>query len=299
MKKLLVAIAALAATCFSSSAFAALNVVTSTQDLAAIATEIGGADVSVNFISRGDLDPHFVDAKPSYMVKLSQADLVIVVGLELEIGWMPNLISGSRNPKITPGAPGYLDASTGVTPIEVPSGTIDRSRGDLHPLGNPHYWLNPENGRGVARVVEARLAQLDPAHQSAYQANLVAFEAKLNKKIAEWAVKMAPLRGSAIVGYHSTYDYLASYYGLNVVGFVEPKPGIPPTPAHTLEISNKAKETGAKFILVEPYHDPEAARPVSQASGAKVVVLPTSVGAEAGVKTYTDLFDRIVALLAG
>lgn len=293
------ALLSFAAALVSSPALAAINVVTSTQDLAAIATEIGGADVNVNFISRGDLDPHFVDAKPSYMVKLSQADLVIVVGLELEIGWMPNLITGSRNPKIAPGAPGYLDASTGVTPIEVPTGTIDRSRGDLHPFGNPHYWLNPENGRGVARVVEARLAQIDPAHASTYQTNRTAFEAKLNKKITEWAVKMAPLRGSAIVGYHSTYDYLASYYGLQVVGFVEPKPGIPPTPAHTLEISNKAKEAGAKFILVEPYHDPEAARPVSQGSGAKVVVLPTSVGAEAGIKTYTDLFDRIVALLAG
>jgi ABC-type Zn uptake system ZnuABC Zn-binding protein ZnuA len=283
----------------ASPADAAVKVVTSTQDLAEITQEVGGADVDVTYISRGDLDPHFIDAKPSYMVKLANADLVVVVGMELEVGWIPPLLTGSRNPKIQVGTPGYLDASTGITPIEVPNGTIDRSRGDLHPQGNPHYWLDPANGHGIAKVIAARLEQIDPSHASDYQTNLATFDSRLTAKEQEWSGKMASLKGTSVVGYHSTFDYLCNRYGLNIVGFVEPKPGIPPTPAHTLELSAAAKSAGAKFVFVEPFHDPNDANPIANATGAKVVVLPTSVGAESGIKTYFDLFDHIVHTLTG
>ena len=281
----------------SSPAFAAVKVVTTTQDLAALTEAIGGSDVSVSYIARGDLDPHFIEAKPSYMVKISSADLVIAVGMDLEVGWLPSLLTGARNPKVAPGTAGYLDASTAIRPIEVPTGTIDRSRGDLHPQGNPHYWLNPENGRLVARLITARLQQLDPGHAADYGHNLVAFETKLTTKEAEWGQRLATLKGAPVIGYHMTFDYLAATYGMNVIGFVEPKPGIPPSPAHTLELANKAKSAGAKVIFVEQYHNPQDAGPVASAAGAKVVVLPTSVGAMSGVTDYFSLFDRIVQLL--
>lgn len=295
----LLAAAVLVSALSSTDAYAAVQVVTATQDLAELTAEVGGADVVVSTIARGDLDPHFIDAKPSFMVKLASADLVVVVGMELEVGWMPALLTGARNAKVQPGARGYLDASTAITPIEVPTGSMDRSRGDLHPQGNPHYWLDPENGRRIARVIEARLIELDPAHAVDYQRNLGAFEAKLTQKETEWAAKMAPLKDASVVGYHSTYDYFCVRYGLKVVGFVEPKPGIPPTPAHTLELGAAAKAAGAKFVLVEPFHNPSDATPIATASGAKVVTVPSAVGGLADVKTYFDLFDRIVFTLTG
>ncbi|MDP2314771.1 MAG: metal ABC transporter substrate-binding protein [Pseudomonadota bacterium] len=300
MNKLLVGLAAvLAATFAPLTAHAALKVVTTTQDLAAITQDIGGANVEVSYIARGDLDPHFVDAKPSYMVKLASANLVECVGMDLEVGWLPSLITGARNPRIQPGTPGYLDVSVGIKAIEVPSGTIDRSRGDLHAAGNPHYWLDPENGRGMARTIQARLAQLDPAHAADYQKNLAAFETRLAAKQAEWTAKMAPLRGTAVVGYHSTFDYFIARYGLNLVGFVEPKPGIPPTPSHTLELAGKAKAAGVRFVFIEPFHSANDALPIANAAGAKVLPLPSSVGAEADIATYFDLFDHLVRALTG
>ncbi len=282
---------------WSPSAEAAVTVVATTQDLASIVEEVGGDATNVTWIVRGDLDPHFIDAKPSYMVKLANADLVVAVGMELEVGWLPSLLTGARNPGVQPGTRGYLDASTAIRPIEVPTGQIDRSRGDLHPQGNPHYWLDPENGRLVARLVARRLIELDPATKPTIDANLVRFETKLTAKQAEWAQKLAPLKGTPIVGYHMTFDYLATAYGLPIVGFVEPKPGIPPTPSHTLALSSSAKSQGAKFVFVEPYHNPRDAGPIATASGAKVVVLPTSVGAVEGVTDYFGLFDRIVEIL--
>ena len=296
MTRFLLALAMLFA---AHPAAAAVKVVTTTQDLAAIVQAVGGSDVSVSSIARGDLDPHFVDAKPSFMVKLASADLVVAVGLELEIGWLPSLLTGSRNPKVQPGAAGYLDASAAVSPIEKPTGAIDRSRGDIHPLGNPHYWLDPENGRKVARLVAQKLTALDAAHSADYANNLATFEATLTQKESGWTAKMAPLRDANVVGYHSTFDYFCAAYGLHVVGFVEPKPGIPPTPAHTLEISAKAKEAKVSVVLVEPYHSPSGAKSIADAAGARVVVVPTSVGSATGIVSYFDLFDHIVASLTG
>lgn len=284
-------------TLLSSPAFAGLKVVATTEDLASIAQAVGGADLEVSHIARGDSDPHFVDAKPSYMVKLASADLVVAVGMDLEVGWLPSLLVGARNPRVQPGSLGYLDASVDILAIDRPTGTIDRSRGDLHPQGNPHYWLDPEGGRSVARVLSARLATLDPDHAAHYAENLAAFELRLTEKEREWAAQMAPLKGAAVIGYHSTFNYLCARYELNVIGFVEPKPGIPPTPSHTLELAAAAKAAGVRLILVEPYHGARAATPIATASGAKVVVVPTSVGGLDGVVDYFGLFDRAVALL--
>ena len=284
---------------FLSPAEAALKVVTTTQDLAALTEAIGGDDVAVSWIARGDLDPHFVDAKPSFMVKLSSADLVVCVGMELEVGWLPSLLTGARNPKIVQGAPGYLDTSVGVRRIEVPTGTIDRSRGDLHPQGNPHYWMDPENGRIVARSIAAKLTQLDAANAADYAARLAAFEQELTTREADWKGRMASSAGMPVIGYHSTFDYFLDAYGLKLVGFVEPKPGIPPTPSHTLELSQQGKAAGVKAVLVEPYHNPNDANPIASATGAKVLVLPSSVGAEASIRTWFDLIDALVRDVSG
>lgn len=292
--KMLATLVAVASAFVALPASAELKVVASTQDLAAITEAIGGDRVSVSYIARGDLDPHFINAKPSYMVKLANADMVVSVGMELEIGWLPPLLTGSRNPKIQVNAPGYVDASTAVAKIEVPTGAIDRSRGDLHPFGNPHYWLDPENGRGIARLLASRLTELDPAGAAAYKANEAKFETELTAKEKEWTGKMAPLKGTPVIGYHSTFDYFCARYGLPIVGFLEPKPGIPPTPGHTLELSAKAKASGVKLVLVEPYHDARSAEPLANATGAKVITVPTSVGAEDGIKTYFDLFDSMI-----
>ena len=299
LRSVLVSAGALVGLALSSAASAAVNVVTTTQDLAALTEAVGGANVKVTYIARGDMDPHFVEAKPSYMVKLSSAQLVVSVGMELEVGWLPSLLAGARNPKVQPNTPGYLEASGAITPIEVPSGSIDRSRGDLHPQGNPHYWLNPENGRKVAHLIEARLEQLDPANAAAYKANLATFDSALSQKESAWTQKMAPLKGTAVIGYHSTFDYFLTAYGLSIVGFVEPKPGIPPTPAHTLELMNTAKSKGVKLIVVEPYHKAADAQPIANASGAKVLSLPTSVGARPEIKTYIDLIDALVTTVTG
>ncbi len=281
----------------SSPAFATVNVITTTQDLASLAEAVGGSNVKVQWIARGDLDPHFVDAKPSYMLKLASANLVISVGMELEVGWLPPLLSGAGNPKVQSGTSGYLEASAAITPIEVPDGTIDRSRGDLHPQGNPHYWLDPENGRKVARLIEARLEQIDSANAASYKSNLAAFESALTSKEAAWTSAMAGMKGSNIIGYHTTFDYLAKSFGLNVVGFVEPKPGIPPTPQHTLDLTALARSSNVKYILVEPFHNGADAGPISSGSGAKVVTLPSSVGGLTGADSYFGLFDTIVRIL--
>ncbi len=281
----------------SAPAFATVNVVTTTQDLAALTQAVGGSNVKVSWIARGDLDPHFVDAKPSYMLKLASADLVVCVGMELEVGWLPPLLSGAGNPKVQSGTSGYLEASQAITPIEVPDGTIDRSRGDIHPAGNPHYWLDPENGRKVAHLIEARLEQVDPQNAASYKSNLATFDATMTTKEAAWASALAPMKGSAIIGYHSTFDYLAKAYGLNVVGFVEPKPGIPPTPQHTLDLVALAKANSVKYVIVEPFHNAADAGPIASGSGAKVLTLPSSVGGLTGADDYFKLFDTIVRIL--
>lgn len=288
MKKLFLITIAVLAT-FSLS-FAKLKVVTTTQDLASIASYIGKDKIDLDYIAKGYQDPHFVDAKPSYLLKLREADLLIAVGLELEIGWLPVLVKDSRNSKIISGK-GYLDASAGIEVIEKPGGQITRAEGDVHPFGNPHYWLNPDNGKVIAQNISDRLSQLDPASAEFYAKNLEEFNRQLENKLKTWQQLMEPYEGTKIITYHRTWGYFCDHFGLTAVDQIEPKPGIPPTPSHTLDVIQKIKEQKIKVIIVEPFYDLKTPQSIARKSGAKLLVLPTSVGGVPEATDYFQLFD--------
>jgi zinc/manganese transport system substrate-binding protein len=278
---------------------AQLRVVTSTTDLADIAKSIGGKHVSVEAICAGEQDPHYVQARPSYMVKLSRADLLIHVGLGLEIAWLPPLIRGARNPDINPGKPGNLDASRVIEPIDVPRGNVDRSQGDIHPFGNPHYWLDPDNGKRIAKRIADRLAQLDPKHVDDYRAALARWAKSLDAALVRWDEQMAPLRGRKVVSYHATFNYFLKRFGLVQAGYVEAKPGIPPAPAHLAKLVKSMRTDRVRVVLHERYHDRGASDIVARRGGdAKVLVLPTSVGGDKGVGSYQKLIDHLVRQVA-
>src|SRR5689334_2789088 len=232
-----------------------LNVVTTTEDLAAIAREVGGDRLTVESIARGYQDPHFVEAKPSFILKLQRADVLIVVGRELEIGWLPPLIQQSRNAKIQPGAEGYLDASLQAQILEVPTGQVTRAMGDVHPLGNPHYWMDPENGKRVGKEIADKLSELSPNDKAFYQQKLADFTSRLDAAEKRWQAQMAPYKGTKVVTYHRSFPNFAERFGLDIIGYVEPKPGIPPSPQHTLDLMNQMKKDNVKVVLVEPYFD--------------------------------------------
>lgn len=268
-----------------------LDVVTSTTDLRDIAQEVGGTRVSVVNISEGYQDPHFVEAKPSFILKLRDADVFAFVGLDLEIGWMPLLVQGARNSKIMQGGSGYLDVSKAIPVIDVPSGNVDRSQGDVHPLGNPHYWLDPENGRRIARLFQQRFTQVDPAGAAVYAQNEKAFEAKVNGAERSWADERAKMKGKPVVAWHTSWRYFAEYSGVNIVGFMEPKPGVPPSPSHLASLILTMKRTGAKVIIMEPFYDRKMADFVASKTGAQVLILPPSVGGVKGIDDYVQLLD--------
>jgi zinc/manganese transport system substrate-binding protein len=268
-----------------------LKVVTTISDLASITQAVGGDKVDVTAIARGYQDPHFVEPKPSFLLLLRGADLLEVVGLELEIGWLPPLLDQSRNVNIRPGAKGYLDVSQGVEILDRPTGAVNRSMGDVHPMGNPHYWLDPANAVRIARQIRNKLVELRPQDQAAFDKNLNAFIVKLNEANKQWMAQLAPYRGAKIVTYHNSWPNFARHFGLNVVGYVEPKPGVPPSPSHTFELIRLMKAQGVKVIAMEPYFDIKTPQSVAQQTGAKVVVLYPSVG---GLKTGTDDYFQTV-----
>jgi ABC-type Zn uptake system ZnuABC Zn-binding protein ZnuA len=276
---------------------AKLQVVTTTEDLAALVREVGGEFVDVVPIAKGYQDPHFVEAKPSYLLKLKKADLFIQVGLEMEVGWAPSLLTSARNRRILPGAPGFLDASEGCDILEKPKGQVDRSMGDVHPFGNPHYWLDPGNGRAIARSIAGRLSELDGAHAKDYEGNLARFSARLSEKEKEWDKAYGSLRGVKAVTYHNSWPNFTKRFGLDVVGYVELRPGIPASPAHVQELAALIRLEKAALILMEPYFDDKLPRKIAAETGARVVVMPPSVGAEPGIKTYFDLFDYDLKLI--
>jgi ABC-type Zn uptake system ZnuABC Zn-binding protein ZnuA len=275
----------------------ALTVVASTEDLAALVREVGGDKVSVESIARGYQDPHFVEAKPSFILRLHGADLLIVVGRELEQAWLPPLITQSRNRRIQPGADGYLDASLTAKILEIPVGQITRAMGDVHPLGNPHYWLDPGNGRRIAQAIQARMSQLDPPNAAYYAQRYADFDKRLAQAAQGWDRMMAPFKGLKVVTYHRSWPNFAERFGLDVIGYVEPKPGIPPSPAHTLELIREMKRQNVKIILMEPYFDSKTPNAVARETGGRVLILPPSVGGVKDVKTYFDLFDYDLKLL--
>jgi zinc/manganese transport system substrate-binding protein len=274
-----------------------LNVMTSTTDLAALTTEVGGDKVDVEAIARGYQDPHFVEAKPSFLLKLRRADLLVVVGLDLEIGWLPPLITQSGNPKIQLGAQGYLDASQFAEILEKPIGQVSRAMGDVHPLGNPHYWLDPDNGRRIAQGIAEKLSEMDPGDRAYFKQRADDFTRRLADAQKRWESDMAPYKGRKVVTYHKSWPNFARHFNLDVVGYVEPRPGIPPSPSHTLALIGQMKRDNVKLILVEPYFDLKTPNSIASATGAKVVVMLPSVSGKPEVTNYFQLFDYDIKLL--
>jgi len=276
---------------------AAVNVVTSTEDLADLAAQVGGDRVKVESIARGYQDPHFVEAKPSFILKLAKADLLVVVGRELEIGWLPPLVQQSRNARIQPGAAGYLDASLTAKILEIPTGQITRAMGDVHPQGNPHYHLDPGNGRRIAKAIADKLTEMSPGDAAYFAARYADFDKRLAEAEKRWDAAMAPFRGAKVVTYHRSWANLTDRFGLNVIGYVEPRPGIPPSPQHTIDLIGEMKRQGVRVLIVEPYFDLKTPNSIARETGAQVVVLLPSVGGEKSVTDYLKLFDYDVDLL--
>jgi zinc/manganese transport system substrate-binding protein len=283
----------------AAPASAKLRVVSSLQDFVSIADAIGGSRIETFALAKGYQDPHFLDAKPSFILKLSTADVLIVAGLELEIGYLPPLIDQSRNDKVHPGSRGYLDASIGCDILQRPTQQVTRAMGDVHPYGNPHYWTDPDNGRVIARAIAAKFTEVDPAGQPEYAKNLAAFEAKLAEKEKEWGSKMGPYAGTKVVTFHDSWPNFAKHFKLVIAGHVEPKPGIPPSPSHTLEIINLIRTEKIPIIIVEPYFDTKTPKAIATQTGAVVVTFYPSVGGVPEIKDYFGLFDHDIDTFVG
>jgi zinc/manganese transport system substrate-binding protein len=306
-----------------------LRIVTTTTDLAAIARAVGGDKVEVTAIATGREDPHFINAKPSYMMAARKADLWIRVGMELEIGYEELILDGSRNPKIRIGTQGHLDASEGVLRLEVPTQKIDRSMGDIHPLGNPHYWLDPLNMRIVAKSIGSRLAQLQPEHAAYFDEQVTSFQRQLDERmfgselvakvgggklwaallkdrldevlnkpevppLGGWLATMRPYAGKKIVTYHRSWSYFAHRFGLTVADELEPKPGIPPSPGHLADVVKRIKTEGIRLLLVEPFYSRKAPDLVASQTGVVVVECANSVGGQPEATDYLAMMDNIV-----
>lgn len=280
-----------------SVSLAQIRVVATTPDLASVAREIGGDKVNVVALAKPTEDPHFVDAKPSHIVTLNRADALIEGGAELELGWLPPLLENSRNGKIAAGAPGRIVASEGIRMLEIPT-SFDRSKGDVHSLGNPHFLIDPVNVKIIARNIANHFAQIDPKNAATYNGNLTRFNTKLDAKFADWQKQLAPFKGARIVTYHKDFVYLAERFGLNIVDELEAKPGIAPSPAHLAEVIGKMKSTGAKVILVQPFQNRKTAETVARQTGAVVLDVPQQPGAVDNTNTYFDMMDHLVSTLA-
>lgn len=295
MKQILATIALCA---LSLAAEAKLNVVATLPDFGAIAQEIGREKVSVTSIARGTEDPHFVDAKPSYIRVLNRADVLLEGGADLEVGWLPALVNNARNNKILGDAPGRVILSRGIRMLELPTGPVDRSMGDVHPLGNPHFWLDPGNGKIMAQTMAEAFSKLDPGNADFYAANVKNFNQRMDAKIAEWTQLMAPYRGTKVTTYHKSLTYLLDRFGLQQVGTIEPKPGIEPSPSYINQLVPRLKAEGVKLVLVEPFRPRKTPTIVAQAIGAKLVLISTAVNGNEKVKDYFSLFDYDLAQIS-
>ena len=272
-----------------------VDVVTTTEDLASLAREIGGDAVSVEAIARGYQDPHFVEPKPSFILRLAKADLLILVGRDLEAAWLPPLVQQSRSARIQPGAQGYLDASLTAQILDMPTGPVTRAMGDVHALGNPHYWLDPGNGRRVARAIMNTLTTLEPARSAYFSQRYADFDRRLADAERRWDATFAPYRGTKVVTYHRSWSNFAQRFGLDVVGYVEPRPGIPPSASHTRELVQEMRRQNVRLIIVEPYFDRRTPNAIARDAGARVLELSPSVGN--GALSYISLFDANLGLL--
>lgn len=275
---------------------AELKVLTTVPALAAIAREIAGPNASVKSLTRGSQDPHFVDARPSLALDLNRADLLLTVGLELETGWLPTLLTGARNPRILHGAPGHLETASFVALQDVHTQPVSRSMGDIHPGGNPHFLTDPRAAAQVARGIAQRMAQLDPEHALAYLAGLNAFVGKLTAARAGWEKRLGPLRGTPIIEYHRTWVYLASWIGLVEAGFLEPKPGIPPNPSHVAQLLVQGRQRGVRAVVQEEYYPDATSRLLAKQIPAALLRVPGGPDFQAG-QSYVEYMDKLVGML--
>ncbi|MGZ3687171.1 MAG: metal ABC transporter substrate-binding protein [Bdellovibrionota bacterium] len=280
-----------------AQAHAKIQVVTTLPSFADIASQIGGDEVAVKSLTRGTQDPHFVDAKPDLILYLHRADLLIHAGLGLEDGWLPPLQTGSRNDKIQTGSDGNLNVSTLIPLKEVPKGPLDRAQGDVHPGGNPHFMLDPHNGVLLAEALAARFAKMDPSKADDFERRAAIFKREIAERAPKWKKELAWLQGQPIVTYHKSWVYFIDWIGLNEIGTVEPKPGIPPSPEHLVTLINLMRQKNAHLIIMEPFYPKGAAEHVAETTHAKLVVLPAEVFGTPEAKTYFALFDNIVERL--
>ena len=280
----------------ANDGLAKVKIVTSTTDFAAIAKDIGGDKVEVLSLAKGYQDPHFVDAKPIFVTRLNQADLLVYNGLELEIGWLPILITGARNSDISaPNALGHYDASISImNKLEVSSRPVDRSMGDVHPGGNPHYMLNPNNGIPIARGIAARLIRIDPENATYYEKNFKNFVSTLKLKINEWKTELTPFQGTKVATYHKLWIYFTNWAGFKEIGAIEPKPGIPPTPSHVASIIKSIEQDDVKLIIAANYYPKKTASIIAEKTGTPFLSLPVMVEGRDGINTYIELFDALV-----
>jgi zinc/manganese transport system substrate-binding protein len=279
-------------------ASAEVNVVATVPTLATVAREIVGEHGKVTSLSVHTQDPHFVDARPNLALALARADLLLLTGIDLEIGWLPTLLVGSRNSKIQAGSTGYLDCSRHVRLLQVPTTAVDRSMGDIHPGGNPHYHVDPRAMRSLAPVLAERLGQLDPEHASVYTANAQHFVATLDQQIPQWEARAASLKGAKVIDFHRSWPYAADWLGFQIVEDIEPKPGIPPTPKHILHVLEVARAQQVKVILQESWFPSTVSQTVADQAGAKLVVLDAQADFQGG-QTYVQHVDELVGALTG
>src|SRR3954451_4244254 len=283
--------------CLTVTAQAKLKVVATLPDLASLAREVGGDKVEVTAMAKPTEDSHFVDARPSFVVQLRDADVLIDGGAELEIGWLPPLLQNARNPKIDAGKPGRVEASQGVRLMTVPT-AASRAAGDVHALGNPHFVVDPIIAKTVAQHIAQAFSAVDAPNAAAYDANYKKFEATINAKLQEWGTAMLPFKGQSVVAYHDSWPYFAHRFGLDIDTFLEPKPGIPPSPSHLAEVIEKIKAQKIKAIIIEPFHDRKIAEKVASSTGAKVVEFAQYPGGLPNTETYVKLIDALVARLS-
>ena len=279
---------------------AKLNVVTTTTDLAAIAREVGGDLTSVDAIAKGTQDPHYIEAKPSYMVKVSRADLVIAIGLDLEVGWIPPILNGARNPKVTKGSSGYLEVGPLVQPLEIPSGSISRAEGDVHPFGNPHITLDPIRDGEIAVAIGEKLGQLDSAHAADYAGRAKAYQAHLAEKTKGWQDRISKSGVKKTVTYHKTLTYFFDRFKIINAAILEPKPGIPPTSGHTIDVMQIIREQKVPLIMVENFFDPTVTNKIkNEIPSVRVAVVPVAVDGAPGIKSIDDLIEKLVSTIEG
>jgi len=282
----------------ASPGAAKVKIVTTTSTLAALARAVGGNDVSVESLTKGSRDPHFAAAKLSMIRKIYRADLLLSVGADLEIAWLPAALQAGRNPRVQPGQPGFLDLSAAVNMLEVPTKPVTRAMGDVHAKGNPHYLLDPRNGVRAAAAMASRLETIDPEKAGEYRARLAEFREAIDGKAADWNRRTTSLKGRSVIAYHKTFSYLADVFGFEVVEYVEPLPGISPSAAHLSKIANRITEQKIGLLIIALYYNQRPADYLAEATGIKVVPLPQAVAATPDIKTYFDLFDGIVDALS-